>query len=259
MSGSEGTDDPRFVYALFAMLAGPSVTGLLLTMILEGKNGIRQLLSRVVRWQVAPKWYAVALLAAPLFCLATLLLLSRTASRFLPALLTVNDAGTLVVSGLAAALAAGVFEEIGWTGFAVRQIRRRHGIFATGLMVGVLWGAWHLPVNVLWAGPATAGDMALEVFLPVSALMLLFGSLAAFRILMVWVYEHTGSVCVAMIMHLSLTASVLILDPQGLSGGAMLTYSLALAAALWATVAVVVVRNRWRPAQWPPRRFERAA
>ena len=46
-------------------------------------------------------------------------------------------------------------------------------------------------------------------------------------------------------MHASLTASVLILDPAGISGSALLTYSLALAIAVWLAVAVVMVKNRW--------------
>jgi membrane protease YdiL (CAAX protease family) len=36
----------------------------------------------------------------------------------------------------------GIFEELGWTGFAIRM-RQRYGVLGTGLIVGVLWGAWH--------------------------------------------------------------------------------------------------------------------
>ena len=38
---------------------------------------------------------------------------------------------------IAAGLSAGLFEELGWTGFAIPRLRRS-GIVATGLMVGVL-------------------------------------------------------------------------------------------------------------------------
>ncbi|HEX2740474.1 MAG TPA: hypothetical protein VHM69_08510, partial [Rubrobacter sp.] len=46
---------------------------------------------------------------------------------------------------------------------------------------------------------------------------------------------------VAMLMHASLTASTLILGPLAISGVALLTYSLALAAATWVVVAAVAV------------------
>ena len=39
------------------------------------------------------------------------------------------------------------FEEIGWTGFAIPELRKRFNILSTGLLLGALWGAWHfLPV-----------------------------------------------------------------------------------------------------------------
>jgi CubicO group peptidase (beta-lactamase class C family) len=60
-------------------------------------------------------------------------------------------------------------------------------------------------------------------------------------VLMVWVYEHTASVLVAMLMHASFTASLLILTPVGLSGAHLVIYSFALAAALWVGVAAVSI------------------
>jgi len=253
MSGTAPTDDPRFVYALLAMLAGPSLSGILLTALVHGRNALPELLSRVLEWRVATRWYAVAILAAPFLWIATLFALSLTSPRFLPALLTSQDKASLVLVGLAVAVGAGVFEELGWTGFAIPQIRRRHGLFTTGLIVGVLWGAWHLLTNVLWAAPVSAGELPLSIFLPVSVLGTLAGYLAAFRVLMVWVYDRTRSVFVAILMHASITGSVLILDPAAISGTAALTYSFALAAAVWAAVAVVALANGWHRARRPAR------
>jgi hypothetical protein len=77
----------------------------------------------------------------------------------------------------------------------------------------------------------------------------LVGYLPAFRMLMVWVYDRTGSLLIAMLMHVSLTASLLILNPAGISGMTLLAFSFVLAAAVWAVVAAVVVAGR------PQRRF----
>ena len=84
MSGTAPTSDPRFAYALFAMLAGPSVSGLLLTAILHGRNGMQELLARVLAWRMAARWYAIAILTAPLLWSATLLALSLASPTFLP-------------------------------------------------------------------------------------------------------------------------------------------------------------------------------
>ena len=88
----------------------------------------------------------------------------------------------------------------------------RYGVLTTGLIVGVLWGAWHLPIN-FWASGVIAGELSLAVFAPVWLLGILVGSLVAFRVLMVWVYERTGSMLVAMLKHVSLATFTFVLTP----------------------------------------------
>ncbi|HZM62437.1 MAG TPA: hypothetical protein VFB85_21675, partial [Vicinamibacterales bacterium] len=85
------------------------------------------------------------------------------------------------------------------------------------------------------------------------------GYLAAFRVLMVWVYDRTRSVFIAMLMHVSVTASVLILDPTALSGAAALTYIYSVAAVVWAAVAVVAITHGWHRAHQPANRGTLAA
>ena len=47
-------------FVVSAMLAGPSVSGILLTGLVSGKAGLRELLSRLLRWRVGLLWYAAA-------------------------------------------------------------------------------------------------------------------------------------------------------------------------------------------------------
>lgn len=90
---------------------GPAGAGLLLTGIVHGIGGYGQLLSRGLEWRVGAGWYAIALLATPLLVLAVLLPLSLLSPAFLPAIFTTDDVGTLLLSGLAAGLMGGLFEE----------------------------------------------------------------------------------------------------------------------------------------------------
>jgi membrane protease YdiL (CAAX protease family) len=244
MSEPTPTSDPRFIYAFLAMLAGPSVAGVLLTGVVHGRAGLRDVLARATTWRVGVRWYAVALLTAPLLMSVTLFALSLISPAFLPGLFTTDDRGALLLVGLAVGLGAGIFEELGWTGFAIPALRRRHTVLTTGIVVGVVWGAWHLLTNVFWASSASAGELPLSIFLPVSVVGVLIGYLPAFRMLMVWVYDRTGSVFVAMLMHVSLTASLLMLNPVGISGTTLLIVSFTLAAAVWAVVAAVTVAGR---------------
>jgi membrane protease YdiL (CAAX protease family) len=143
-SGVPGTReefDRLFPLAVAAMLAGPSVAGILLTSLVYGTAGLREFLSRSLRWRVGARWYAVALLTAPLLMTAVVLGLSRTSPAFLPGILATSDRAALLRLGIGAGLAVGVFEEFGWTLFAIPRLRLRYGALTTGLIVGVLWGA----------------------------------------------------------------------------------------------------------------------
>jgi membrane protease YdiL (CAAX protease family) len=255
MQGTTPGSDPRFVYALMAMLAGPSISGIILTGALQGRTGLREYLARLLRWRASAKWYAVALATAPLAMIATLIALSYGSRAFVPGVFVSDQLKSLVLISLGVGLSAGVFEELGWTGFAIPVLRRRCSGLATGLIVGMWWSAWHLFPN-LWSMRAAAGELATPVYLTATALGVFVGYLTAFRVLMVWVYDHTHSIFVAMLMHVSITASLLMLNPIGISGAHLVTYSFALAAAMWIVVAVVTVAGRVQPR---PEELRRAA
>jgi membrane protease YdiL (CAAX protease family) len=237
-----------FLFVMLAWLAGPSLSSLLVTGLVDGWAGLRELLSRLLQWRVGARWYAVALLTAPLVYVAMSFALSLTSPAFLPNILTTNDTAALLLMGLAYGLLGGGFcEELGWTGFAVPRLRQRYGVLTTGLIVGVLWGAYHFSV-IYWSS-SPSGALALVILLAQ-----LFAWMPAYRVLMVWVYDRSGSLLLAMLMHAVLTSGMLILTPTALSGVPLLTWLIVLAAVLWAIVAAVAVANRERRSQPPLQR-----
>ena len=143
--GTGSQFDALLPFVASAMLAGPAVAGLLLTGLVSGRAGLRELLSRLLRWRVGARWYVVALLTAPVLAAAALFALSLTSPIF-----TAQSKAAILLAGITAGLTT-VFEEVGWTGFAVPRLRRRYGVVATGLIVGVLWGAWHFCRASGWA------------------------------------------------------------------------------------------------------------
>jgi len=131
-------------------------------------------------------------------------------------------------------------EELGWTGFAVPRLRLRYTAFTTALIVGLLHGTWHFLI-AFWAGGSFSGGQWATYLLGILAFYL--GALPAYRVLMVWVYDRTGSLLVAMLTHASLTASTLILQPRDVAGMRALTYDLVLAASLWLLIAALAMAN----------------
>ena len=177
-------------------------------------------------WQVGVRWYAVALLFAPLFQMAVLLALWQFSPKFTPGIVSTSDRANLLLFSIAGGLiGGGLLEELGWTGFAV-----------PALVVGILHGVWHILIT-FWMSGTASGAFSLAIFLP--GMLFHIVSLTAFRVLMMQVYDRTGSLFVAMLMHASLSASRRILNPVGLALVPGLIYDLIFAAALWVVVAAV--------------------
>ncbi len=230
-----------FAIALLLWFAGPSLSSVLMTGVVDGRSGLRALGRRLRRWRVDARWYAVAILTAPLLVAAVQLALALRSPAFLPGVLTTPHPIALVLFGIGWGLLGGGFlEELGWTGFAVPRLRRRHSALATALLVGACWGALHF-ILVLWGSASMAGAHALAVY--VLAILCFYGGvLTAYRVLMVWVHDRTTSLPLAMLMHASLSASMLILQAP-VRGVDFLAANAALAAVLWTGIGLAAL---WR-------------
>jgi membrane protease YdiL (CAAX protease family) len=207
-----------------------------MTAIVSGRAGLRELLVRLGRWRVGAASWAAALLTGPVLVAAVLLGLSLYSPDFVPGLLTTEDKLGLIIFGLGWGLVGGGFlEELGWTGFAVPTLRQRYSALATGLTVGFFWGTWHVLIAA-WASSGLAGEASLAEFIA-GFLAFYFVALPAYRVLMVWLYDHTASLLLVMLMHAVLSASTLILQPASTHG--QFTWNLLLGAALWIVVSMV--------------------
>jgi membrane protease YdiL (CAAX protease family) len=208
-------------WAVLAMIAGPSIGGLAVIALGQGRAGLRRMRARLLTWQVPLRLYAVALLLAPLAAVAVLVPLWLVAREFTPGIVSAPAKSTFVLGGVLVGLGAGIFEEVGWTGCATPALRRRYGALATGLILGVVWAAWHV-LAAAWGGgnrfPAS----------PVASYLIdPFLFLVPFRVVMVWLHDRTQSLLLGMLMHVSLTSSVMILGATGLAGVHLLAFDLA--------------------------------
>jgi membrane protease YdiL (CAAX protease family) len=236
--------DAQLPIAILAMLGGPSIAGLLLIGLVHGRPGFRDLSSRLTKWRVGAHWYAIALFTGPLVLFTVLLLLSLSSPVYHPGIFASESKLAPVLSGLLGGVTVGIFEEIGWTGFAVPMLRFRYSVLSTGLIVGIIWGAWHILSNDVWAMGTYSGSLSPVLFAMVNGFGFLIGQLPPFRVLMVWIYDRTGSLLVVVLMHASLTAATLILGPLAISGVPLLIYDLGLAAVMWVVAALFLSTHR---------------
>ena len=206
------------------MLLGPLVSGFVMAGVTAGRAGIKAIFAGMNPARIAPGWYA-ALLIPPAVILPLLLFLEHTVS---PAF-TPNHFWL----GIAFGVPAGVFEEIGWSGFAFPQMRRRSRAFAAAVRLGILWGLWHLPAINFLGASAPHGRYWFAFFLAFAFAMI------AMRVVISWLLQNTRSVLLAQLMHISSTGALVIFSPPVSTLQESLWYAL-YGLLLWLIVAGVV-------------------
>src|SRR5579864_3488112 len=223
----QGEPIPKFSGILMfpAMLLGPVASGTLLTGLLDGRPGIRKLLSSIIRVRFAPVWFSIILLP-PAAVLSVLLVLRTFVS---PAF-----APNHFFLGVAFGIPAGIFEEIGWTGFAFPRMQAWLGTLKAGILLGLLWSAWHLPVIDFLGAASPHGRYLPWFFLSFATAM------TAMRVLIGWVYANTQSLLLAQLLHISSTGALVIFGPFRVTPGQETVWYFTYGIALWMALAAVV-------------------
>jgi hypothetical protein len=172
---------PLPVSALQAVV--PLVAASLLVAREEGAAGVRRLLRRTVSIGSAGSWTRYLLIIALMPAIYALAYLSmRAAGQPVPDPM-ISPVSIAILLGLF--LTTAVFEEAGWTAYALEPLGRRWGLVPAGLVLGVCWAGVHLVADtqsghdVGWIAWHRIGTVALRVLLALAFLAAGRGVLAA--------------------------------------------------------------------------------
>jgi membrane protease YdiL (CAAX protease family) len=114
---------------------------------------------------------------------------------------------------------SGLAEEFGWRGFALPRLQLTHSAFFSSLMVGLVWGVWHLPITSV----------------AVPDLLLLLLSTMGLSVLMTWVLNNTGgSVLLAVLYQSAINVTYPMLHLRGPTMALNVGF-------LWVAVLMVIV------------------
>lgn len=198
---------------------GPAISGAAITS-LTGAS-LREWATPIVRWRVPARYYLYALgLPALLWTLINIelaLLGQNIDLSLLPGRLIASAGTFLVVLTIGGAL-----EEPGWRGFALGRLQDRLTPVRATLLLGFVWGLWHVP---LYGPLGFAFPMILAFFYT-------------------FLYNKTGSVLLPILLHASFTPASdnLTLMPHNVHG----ITDLVIFGTVLAAVVVLVVVTRGR-------------
>ena len=188
---------PFQVPFLVAYLVGYGIVfaTLIMTGLTLGKSGVIALLKRFLIWRVGWKWYLVPFLLVPSMYLFILFLhagISQTpidfSTTFAYNFFGPNANFVLLVIPFLISDAITNGEEIGWRGYVLPRLQAKHSALTASLILGVIWGLWHLPKFVSHWDTAVFGWYCVQVL--------------AQTIVYTWLYNNTkGSLLLVTLFH----------------------------------------------------------
>ena len=209
---------------------GAALPAVVVTGLASGRDGVRDLVRRTLRWRVPLRWYAVALLGLPLVQLVLAPALYGS-----PPLRTLAENWPRVVTAYLPLLAFmvllnNVAEEAGWTGFLFARLQDRRGALRAAFLTSVPFVAWHLVSFVHDTGSVIAGLAVMGYFLL---------PLVASRVVVAWLYNASGaSVLIPGLFHATFNATG---NPHGLGDAVLGLPSGEVQFVLGAVVIIVAV------------------
>lgn len=175
-----------------AVYVGPCLSAFIVSYL---SGTLRPLIQSIFNWRVHLFWYVFALLIIPIIMFLAILVLPGSTESFNSTDFWKNLKSYPVFFIYPAMLIGGPLgEEIGWRGFALPHMEKFFGPLLGSLWLGLLWAFWHAPIwfSHQWTNP-TLPNIAIFIFW-----------ITSISIIMTWVYNHTRSTFLAILLHTSM-------------------------------------------------------
>jgi len=165
------------------MTMGPSIAAFIIVIILGGKRWFVDFLRPFGRWRVNWRWWVIAIIGPAILYLVGLgvyLLMGGEAPPFIMIREEINLIPLYLVMVVLMPWNGPVGEEFGWRGYALPKLQNKYGPLIASLVIGTIWGIWHLPsffapqgvigaitatVGMVFIVPYTLGTIANSVFM----------------------------------------------------------------------------------------------
>jgi membrane protease YdiL (CAAX protease family) len=140
MFGQLTGNHPLFYLAVYS----PAIAAFMLVARTGGISGLQRFLGRVLLWRCSVIWYAFLIIGIPLIFFIGSAFRGNLYTEPFPFV----SIQSLFIALVLAAI-KGPVEEFGWRGFALPLLQRKLAPLWAGLILGGIWGLWHLPAFLL--------------------------------------------------------------------------------------------------------------
>jgi membrane protease YdiL (CAAX protease family) len=185
-------------YAIMLAMAQAAPTLGLLLVCVFGRdfNAFKEMNRSISRKKII--WILPAVLIPVIFIGGSALVLSFTGMPYVKG--AYNSAGALSVIIIATIIGA-TGEEIGWRGFMFPVLHKKHNLFTSAVVTGLLWGLWHF------------GKIQLS---GVTGYLLFTLLCVEFTVLMAWILKKANNSLIPMIVFHTVinTCSVLLINER---------------------------------------------
>ena len=179
---------------------GPLLAAVIVALLAGGWTELRALLGQLLRWRVHPIWYVIALLG-PFVLAAGAAALTVATGAQVPNTAAYTDWLGIAVALLSTIVIVGLFEEVGWRGFALPRLERRLDALWAALVLGIIWAFWHLPELI--SDPGQRPPLQFVVWI------------LAQSVILAWLYNSTnGSLPIVIICHAAVNTAGRFMLPQ---------------------------------------------
>jgi len=229
-----GVEGIAGLLGLYAGVFGPAIAA---TIIVRMTGGSGRSFLKDIGLHRDLRWYIGVVVLSVFLVIAAMSLFTLTGGRLDTSLLGERAAAFLPL--LMMWSMAGIGEEYGWRGFALPRLQRSLSPVRATLLLGTLWGLWHLPLLAAADDPSHGLDP-----LPLVGVSLLFlVAIVGYAFIYTYLYNRTRSVALAVILHGSITAAnagfLLDMDDQV---GATYAHQQAIVTVLLVITALIIVR-----------------
>jgi membrane protease YdiL (CAAX protease family) len=202
-SASQGSALPNSLGILLFALGGfsPSIAGIAATWRVAGREGLKELWRRALRFKLGWSSYLVILLLPIVILGLRLGIQVARGGSFLESPFLTRPL-SLVGFTIAMILGGAVSEEFGWRGFALDRLLDRRGLGTANVILGIVWAFWHLPLFFIpGTTQATRGNVVVEF--TIFAVWIV-----GLAVLFSWLHIRTGrSLFAAILFHATINWS----------------------------------------------------